>query len=241
MTAEHRRLIQILLAIAMVAAAVRLALIYGERHHAEEEKEKAQPQQSAAPPSSYYVVPRKLHAYDLKSAQELTKQPVWMKEGYRFTFYPHNGRTDFKHPAGVLGPLEKLQISKVARERGPSAEYPPQVMAVFRKEGKSYAVPIGQMVGEDYRIFADDMFLLQDPHRLYDWPAEEWQAIDAHRVKPGMDEIQASFALGMGIPQPSDDPDSKTVVYPNGGDQVVITFRHGRAVDVKSSSQQENR
>lgn len=230
MTREHRRLIQTILAIAMAVAAVRLALIYRARHQGIAPQST---QQGLGLPSSYYVVPRKLHAYDLKSLQELTKQPVWVREGYRYTFYPYDRHPDFKHAAGLLGPLEKLEISQVVKDRGPTAGDPQQLMAVFRKEGKSYAVPVGQAQGDAYRIFADEMFLLDDPHRLYDWPAATWQAIDAHEAKPGMDEIQAGFALGMGIPQRSDDPRQKTVVYPNGGNQIVITYRDGRAVEVK--------
>ncbi len=230
MSRESRRLIQIVLAIAMVGAAVRLALIYRNRHHPSETRTR-----STALPASYYVVPRKLYAYDLKSLQALAKQPVWVKEGYRYTFYPFDGHADFKHPAGVLAPLEKLQIRSVVKDRGPGSGAPPQLMAVFAHDGKSYAVPVGQVQGDDYRIYADDMFLLDDPHRVYDWPAATWQAIDAHQVKPGMDEIQAGFALGMGIPQRSDDPREKTVVYPNAGHQVVITYRDGRAQAVTSS------
>lgn len=231
MTRDTRRLIQALLAIAMVAAAVRLTLIYRGRHQGIEPQKH---EQGPALPSSYYVVPRKLYAYDLKSLQALSKQPVWVKEGYRYTFYPYDQHTDFRHPAGQLAPLEKLQIREVVKDRGPAPGDPQQLMAVFPKEGKSYAVPIGQVQGGEYRIFADDIFLLDDPHHVYDWPAATWQAIEAHQAKPGMDEIQAGFALGMGIPQPSGDPRGKTVVYPNGGNQVVITYRDGRAATVSS-------
>jgi hypothetical protein len=232
MTRDRKRLIQAVLAILMVASAVRLALIYRGRHAQAERRQRP----ATTLPSSYYVVPRKLYAYDLKSVQALAKQPVWVKEGYRYTFYPYAGHADFKHPAGLLSPLEKLEISQVVKDRGPSAGDPPQLMAVFRKQDKTYAVPIGQVRNGDYRIFADDMFLLDDPRRLYDWPADTWQAIDAHQAKPGMDEIQAAFALGIGIPQKSDDPAMKTVVYPNRGNQVVITYRNGRAVEVKNGS-----
>ena len=233
MSPETRRVIQAVLLLGMAGAAVRLALIYHGRHPSAT----LPPQhQGLGLPASYYVVPRKLHAYDLRSLQGLAKQPVWVKEGYRYTFYPQKGATDFKHPAGVLGPLERLQFTKVMKERGPAGGEAQPLMALFEKTGGTYAVPIGQVQGGEYLIYADEMFLLDDPHRLYDWPAATWQAVDAHQVKPGMDEIQAAFALGMGIPKPSGDPRSKTVVYPNGGHQVVITFRDGRAVEVLGGS-----
>ena len=237
MTDERRKWIQILLAIFLVAAAVRLYVIYHGRRAGEEmEQQRREREQAAARDfnANYYVVPKKLYAYDLKSAQQLTKQPVWVKEGYRQTFYPYRGgHADYQHEAGLLGPLEKLQIQKVVTDRGPSPSHPRQVLAVFEKGGKTYAVPIGQVQATDYRIYADDMFFIEDPHELYKWPPDMWHAIESHEAKQGMDEIQATFALGMGVPKPSDDPQTKTVVYPNGGNQVVITYRNGRAADIQ--------
>ena len=67
------------------------------------------------------------------------------------------------------------------------------------------------------------MLYIEDPHELYKhWPADVWDAIERHEVKPGMNEIQADFAVGMGIPQRSDDPTVKTVNYPNGGNLSVL-------------------
>jgi hypothetical protein len=57
--------------------------------------------------------PKKLYPYDLKSAKQLTRQPVWVKEGYRYTYYPYVPvvkSVDFGHEAGVLGPIERLEI-----------------------------------------------------------------------------------------------------------------------------------
>jgi hypothetical protein len=48
-----------------------------------------------------------------------------------------------------------------------------------------------------------------------------------------MNEVQVSFALGMGVPLPSDDPDVKTVKFPNGGKPLEITFRKGRAEQIR--------
>ena len=74
--------IQIALALAIAVAAVRTGYVLYQRYA---EKNPQAQQQAAAPPLNpdYYVVPKRLHPYDLKSARELTKQPVWVKEGYR--------------------------------------------------------------------------------------------------------------------------------------------------------------
>jgi hypothetical protein len=64
------------------------------------------------------------------------------------------------------------------------------------------------------------------------WPAEVWESIEQHQIKPGMNEFQAYFAIGMGVPDRSSDPAVKTVHYPNGGKPVTITFRNGKAAEI---------
>ncbi|HLK31534.1 MAG TPA: hypothetical protein VKT29_00510, partial [Terriglobales bacterium] len=83
MRPETRKYIQVFLAIALIAAAVRLLIIFRERH-----EPARQGKVQSAPPldPTYYVVPKKLYPYDLKSARQLTQQPVWVKEGYKY-FY----------------------------------------------------------------------------------------------------------------------------------------------------------
>jgi hypothetical protein len=45
--------------------------------------------------------------------------------------------------------------------------------------------------------------------------------------------------VGMGVPQPGGSSESKTVKYPNGGRPLVVTYRDGRAVDIKPGSGQQ--
>jgi hypothetical protein len=235
MTPELKQKIQITLGAAILIAGVRTAYILYERWEANQPITKKELPLNA----DYYVTPKKLHPYDLQSAKELTKQPVWVKEGYRYTYYPYeHGRVDFKKDAGLLLPIEKLQITDVITEATPGAPGERQVLAVFEKEGKSYAVPIGSVRGSEYQIYSDEMLFIQDPHELYKhWTAETWTAIDQHEVKPGMNELQADFAIGMGVPERSSDPEHvKTVNYPNGGKPLSITYRDGKAAEIKSGS-----
>ncbi|MGB7585103.1 MAG: hypothetical protein WBM11_09680 [Terriglobales bacterium] len=231
MSPELKQKIQLMLGAAILIAGARTAYIMYERHEA------AQPAASREAPLNpdYYVVPKKLYPYDLQSAKELTKQPVWVKEGYRYTYYPYDRhRADFKHEAGLLLPIEKLQITDVVTDVVPGAPGQRQVLAVFEKDGKSYAVPIGSAKGSDYQIYSDEMFYIQDPHELYrHWTPEIWTAIEQHQVKPGMNELQADFAIGMGVPERSSDPEVKTVNYPNGGKPVSVTYRDGKASEIR--------
>lgn len=250
MTPELKRRIQIVLAIAIAVAAVRTGYILEKRHSTSAPSAEQKP---TAPPldADYYVTPKKLHAYDLKSAGELTQQPVWIKEGYRYTFFPYNPGThkvDFEHEAGQLLPLQKLDIKDVVLVPAPESERErlpggavlkgqKQVVALFDQDGNHFGVPVGNELNGDYRIYADEMFFIQDPRQLYKhWPAEVWEAVDKHQVKPGMNELQADFAVGMGTPEPSNEEGLKTVNYPNGGKPLRITYRDGKAVDIKGAA-----
>jgi hypothetical protein len=80
------------------------------------------------------------------------------------------------------------------------------------------------------------MLYIQDPHELYKhWPADVWQAIEQHEVKPGMNELQADFAVGMGIPE-AGGVETKIVNYPNGGKPLRITYHDGKAVEIKAGA-----
>ena len=230
------RVIQILFAVLILAAAVRMIVVLRGRKNPGQMSIAVNIATKPAPLNrEAYVVPKKLYISSLKSAQQLTRTPAWVKEGYRYTVYPYANRNiDFKHPAGMLLPLEKLQVNDVVSVPGPRAR---QVVAVFEQDGKTYAVPIGLQEGNDFTFYADEMFYYEDPHELFNfWPAATWQAIERHEVLKGMNEYQAAFAIGMGTPQAGGDASQKTVVHPNGGKPLVVTYRNGRAIDIKPGS-----
>lgn len=235
---EFQKKLQVFLAVAIVLAGGRAAYIVYERHEAM--KEDAKPKQEMALNADYYVTPKTVHAYDLKSARQITEQPVWVKYGYQLTYYPYDSKrhkADFGHEAGVLLPLQKLAIQDVVTEVAPQAPGNKQVLACFSLEGKSYAVPIGAEKGADFKLRADDIFFIEDPHDLYKhWPADVWKKIDAHEVQAGISELQASFAIGAGVPEGSGDYGSRTLHYSNAGKPLVITFQNDKAVEIKPGS-----
>ena len=242
MSPEAKQKIQLALLLALVVATLRAGYILYERHEDNVEAEKQKKAQNVGYSNlDYYVTPKKLYPYDLKSAKQLMQQPVWVKEGYRYTYYGYDAarkRVDFEHEAGVLLPIEQLAIKDVVMAVPPGAAGRRQVMAVFETEGKGYAVPIGLEVDGEYKIYSDEMFYIEDPHQLYKhWPADIWQAVAQHEMKPGMNEMQADFAVGMGMPDASSTSYEKTVRYPNGGKPLVIVYRDGKAVEIKAGAQ----
>lgn len=227
------KLIQIILLVAIVAAIVNFYFVMRERRTGVAVAKK--PEVALDP--DYYVIPKKLHPQDLKDAKELTQQPVWVREGYRYTYYTFSGHADFQHPAGTLGPIEKLQISDVVLDRTPQSDSQKQVVAVFDKDGKRYGFPVGIVENGDAKIYSDEILFIQDPHELYKhWSADVWRSIDQHEVKPGMNELQASFAIGMGMPEGSGLSNPRIVHYPNNGHPVQVTFTDGKATQVQQGS-----
>src|SRR4029077_6994039 len=198
MSPETKKKIQLALVLAIVVTGVRAGYILYRRHQdylAGERQKQARSLGYSNP--DYYVTPKKLYPYDLKSARQLTQMPVWVKEGYRYTYYPFNAatrRTDFAHEAGTLRPIERMEIKDVGIDVLPKSGHR-QMMAVFQKDGNNYAVPIGFESEGQYKIYSDEMFYVEDPRELYKhWPADVWQAVEHHEVKPGMNELQADFA-----------------------------------------------
>jgi len=223
--------------LAIAVAAIRTGYILYQRH-----ADRVAQTKTSVPPlkADYYVTPKKLYPYDLSSARQLTQQPVWVKVGYAYTFFPFNvsrHHADFSHEAGQLLSIKKLQIKDVVTDTTPGSRDEKQIMAVFENDGGTYAFSIGSLKDGTYQIRSDDMLFIQDPHELYKhWPADVWDAIDKHQVQPGMSELQADFAIGLGVPDKSRDPDNRTVNYPNGGKPLSVTFRDGKAVEIKAGA-----
>ena len=231
--AAMKQKIQITLLIGMLIAGIRLAIILYDRHEDAIEQTKKPAVRALNP--DYYVTPKKQYPYDLRWAKQLTKQPVWVKVGYAYSYYPYDTvahHADFSRETGKLLPIQKLAIKDIVTGVSPKDPGERQILAVFEHGGKRYATPIGIERDGDYKFYSDDMLFLEDPHQLYKhWPADVWQAIDQHQVKPGMGELEADFAVGIGMMESGGDSINRTLDYPNGGKLLSISYHDGRAVD----------
>jgi hypothetical protein len=225
--------IQIIMIVAMLVAGIRLAIILYERHKAIKEPAK---KETAPLNADYYVTPKKLYPHDLNSAKQLTLQPAWVKVGYYYPYYsydPATRRADLSHEAGKLLPIQKLEIKDVIAG---VAKHPGEhrILAVFEQDGTGYAAPIATEKNGDYMFYSDDMLFIEDPHELYKhWPPDVWQAIDQHQVKPGMSELQADFAVGIGLLESGGDSYDRTLDYPNGGKPLRVSYHGGKAIEIR--------
>src|SRR6202453_4279335 len=161
MSEEGKKRIQIALGLALVIAGGRAGYILYQRHEDNLAAQKVLEAKNAGYANAdYYVVPKKLYPFDLHSAQQLTAQPVWVKEGYKYTYYryvPVVKSVDFAHEAGLLGPLERVEMKDVMVVPAPGGRR--QVVATFDKDGHSFAVPVGFENDGQYKIYSDEMFL----------------------------------------------------------------------------------
>jgi len=240
---------QLIFLVFIVLAGIRILLIYRERHAPVPTQNVKQSNSTLN--ADDYVVPTQVHSTDLKSAKEdLAGKTVWVKAGNYLNYFPYSaGHVDFKHSAGVLPPLMKLQISDVIQSVAPDAkteEISPgvrireqQVLAIFKPEGKAktYGVSLGSSRGGDYTLFINETFFFDDPHQLYrHWPADVWAAIDRHEAIKGMSERQVTFALGAGVNQGRGVGSTRTLKFDNNGRPVMVTFENNRATQVVPAS-----
>ena len=174
----------------------------------------------------YYVVPKKLYPYDLKSAKQLTPTAgLGEGEGYRFTYYPYDRvrrRTAILRTRPDCCFRSKSSKSRMwSPDTSPHSANLEQVMAVFDPGRQELRRLLSARRPEIHtrRFTPTEMFLhVRNPRDLYKhWPPDVWQSIEQHQIKPGMNEFQAYFAIGMGVPDRPSDPAVKTVHYPNGG------------------------
>jgi hypothetical protein len=246
MEADWRKRLQILFIVVVVLAALRTAYVFYERRQPIPGEKK---DTYSANLDDYVSLP-KVYPFDLKSAKkELAGKTVWVRAGnvvpyYRFSTASHEA--NLGHEAGLLPPLEKIQIQDVVLQNLPASVKAGQVvvvqkqfLAVFAGSGEkgTFAAPIGTAVGEDFRFTANDVFFFADPHELYKhWPPDVWTAIDQHQAKPGMSELQAGFALGTGGSISTGEYGNRSIEYTNNGHPVKVTFEKNRAVSVEPLS-----
>lgn len=180
-----------------------------------------------------------------EDVEDLKGKSVWMKSGYSMPYYPYaGGRVQFNKPVGLMAPDQKLDVKKVIKVVPPPTVHDNvehgdhQAMIVFSMPGSDdqFAMAVGYMQGTQEEHFYDDLlFFYDDPHAIYsNWPKDVWAAVDAHQVKPGMNELQARTALGNMKQADGEKEGDRTVDYDMNGKHTMVTFRGDKATRIEA-------
>lgn len=182
------------------------------------------------------------HFEDVK---DLEGKSVWMKSGYSMPYFSYaGGRVVFTKQLGLLPPNQQLDVKKVIKASPPANVHDNvehgdhQAMVVFTMPGSTdqYATAVGYMEGPQEEHYYDDLlFYYDDPHKIYNnWPKDVWAAVDAHQVKPGMNELQARSALGNMKTVDGEKEGDRTVDFNVDGKHTIVDFRGNKAVSIKN-------
>jgi hypothetical protein len=236
MEADTKQKLQIAMAVVTVIAVVNTARIFYERRQSDGP---AKPDVVENRNLDDYVYLRPSHAHDLKSSSEaLSGKTVWVRAGNSVAYYPYDqpSHKPMPHESALLPPMAELQVKDVVmsstqmyavftfapdrKAAGVQVRPGPQVL---------FAAPIGAVKHGETAIFVDDIFFLEDPHKLYKhWSAETWSAVERHEIRKGMSEIQASAAMGVGraVSGSSGEYGNRTLEFMDvaSGKTVTVTF-----------------
>jgi hypothetical protein len=216
----------------LLALAIRVALIYQERHD-----NSPTPEASVKVDPDELVFLKKQRPSSLADEKQLIGKTIWVSAAGQMDYYPATGHhADYAHSAGTLLGAAPLTIKDAFEQVAPTN-------ATFRIPGgdkhvllaftlpnssdpaKLYAVPVGYRKGGDYTLMSDEIFFYDDPHQLFNyWGPKIWQAIDSHQVILRMNERQVALSLGQVSQSTSQDYGNRMVVYDNLGKPMAVTF-----------------
>jgi hypothetical protein len=224
----------------ILAVGVRVGLIYKDRHEAAKPVEVAQ----AKMDPDDLVFLKQMRPDSMKDIKELIGKTIWVSAGGQLDYFKYaNHKADYAHSAGLLLGADPLIVKdafeqvapKTATFRIPGGDR--QVLLAFTLPKSSdpsavYATPVGYHDDGQYTFLTDQIFFYDDPHKLYNWPADVWAAVDAHKVVMGMSERQVVLALGQVSKSESQDVGNRTVNFDNQGHPVDVTFEHNKVVSI---------
>lgn len=183
------------------------------------------------------VFPRNLHASSLADLKVLDGKQVWVQSGGETLYYAATAKgADLKKPLGYLQGAEPLQVVGFVSQQTPSDPYVNAwIGMLFHKPGDAktlLATQVGTTVGKQDNIVADQKFYYDDPHGLYKWPANVWQAVDAHSPIAGMNEFQTNLALGPISKLGTGEKGNRTNTYLHAEKLVDVTFVNNKATKI---------
>ncbi|HXE08075.1 MAG TPA: hypothetical protein VN612_09270 [Acidobacteriaceae bacterium] len=234
-----------LTAVMLLAFGIEVTYIHYDRNRPDQTA--AQPNYGPTDPDDLVFLKRK-HPESVADLKDLNSETVWVQAGGQMEYFAaERHRADYAKPAGVLPggqPLKIVDAFQQAEPKGVSTRVPAgtgQVLLAFTMPksadaAKLYAAPVGYRDASGYNFFTDDIFFYDDPHKLWDWSPQIWQAIDTHQVIAGMNQRQVSLSLGAIAKQSSGQYGDGEMVYANAGHPVAVTFAKGKVTASRSAA-----
>ena len=187
------------LAAVLIIVTLRIAWVYYDRS----QPVRIHPTSQRTLDKDYFVVVPKFYVDDLNSARELVGKTLWVKAGYRATYFPWAPPTKSgeSEPNLVFQPMESLVVNEVRERPASKGSRDREVLLLFEKGGQSFATVIGFFLAKDqqYQIQLDDLFFLKNPTELYThWSPQVWQRVRAHQLEKGMSFAQVNLSIGEG-------------------------------------------
>ncbi len=237
---DWKKIVQVMLAIGIVAVGIRLYMVYRERH---EPVAPPRPAETSGytPTVDDYVYLKQIHPEKPEDLKPLIGTTVWMQIADQLPYFPATGtRVDYTRQVGVLRGATPLNVTGVVQAKAPASVITRvpngdrQVLLTFTTPAQqgTFAVPMGYEQAGEWKILADQALFYEDPHTLYKWPPQTWQAIAQHNALKGMTEEQAGLALGQIETSDGQIMGDRTVHYDNLGHPVDVTFVKGHATSV---------
>jgi hypothetical protein len=200
------------------------------------------PDQNLTPDDVAVVRMKFMTSFD--DSLKLQGTSVWMKNGYTMPYFAYEaGHIVFSKRIGLIPSAQQLDIKKIIKAAPPDqvddgiSHGTRQAFAVFALPNSSslYATVIGAFDGSQEEYFCDVLFYYDDPHTIYDnWPKNIWAAVDAHRVIPGMNELQTRMSVGQNQHVESAGEGTRTITYDQAGKKWTITFVDKKATKIQN-------
>jgi hypothetical protein len=242
MTNQKKALIAVAaVLLGVLVIGLRIYSIYKER----KADETVKPVAVAKADPDDLVFLKKMRPDSLKDMKDLVGKTVWVSAGGQLDYYPYAGhKANYNKSEGLLLGADPLIIKDVVEQVAPTGVYlriprgDKQVLLVFtlpkdKDPAAEHAVPVGDKDAGTYDFKTDEIFFYDDPHKLYSyWTPEQWAAIDAHKVIPGMSERQTQLSLGQVSKSESTDQGNRTVTFDDQGHPVDVTFVNNKATTI---------
>jgi hypothetical protein len=187
------------LTVVFIVMALRLACVFYQRSG----PAKVRPiSQRLLDKDSQVVIPR-FYANDLGSARQLAGKTLWVKAGYRATYFPWKAQEKAKPCQAKLffEPMESFVVEEVMDRPMANRSQDREVLFLFRKGEQIFATTVGFYLGKEqlYQVRIEELFFPKNPIEIYPhWSPQTWEKIKAHQLEKGMTFAQVGLSIGDG-------------------------------------------